>query len=161
MNAKEYLMQAGIIDAKLKTVEANIRKLRSEILALGDVSLSSSWPDGQPHGTKITDPTGSQGIRLIYSQKREELRSQLIDYEYEQIILQSKLWAKRIEITDKIAEVMQSDDALAKVYYRILTMRYIDGASWEAIAVDIGYTWRHTIRLHGEALPRMEKILTG
>ena len=161
MNAKEYLMQVGIIDAKLKTVEANIRKLRDEILTLDDVSLSSSWPDGQPHGTKTTDPTGSQGTRLAdaNNERREKLRKDLLDYEYQEVTLRSKLWNKRMQTIEMIAHIMDSGDVMAKTYYTLLTMRYVDGASWEEIAVDIGYTWRHTIRLHGEALQRMEAVL--
>ena len=161
MNAKEYLMQVGIIDAKLKTVEANIRKLRDEILTLDDVSLSSSWPDGQPHGTKTTDPTGSQGTRLAdaNNERREKLRKELLDYEYQEVTLRSKLWNKRMQTIEMIAHIMDSGDVMAKTYYTLLTMRYVDGASWEEIAVEIGYTWRHTIRLHGEALKKIGLLI--
>lgn len=35
---------------------------------------------------------------------------------------------------------------------QVLALRYCDGKRWEEIAVDIGYTWRHTLRIHGSAL---------
>ena len=69
------------------------------------------------------------------------------------------LWSKRMEIINSIDKLMATDDDKAKTYHRLLMMRYVDGASWEQIAVEIGYTWRHTIRLHGEALKRMEVII--
>lgn len=161
MSAKEYLLQVGIIDAQLKTIDANIERLRRELEALDDISLSSSWTDGQPHGTKTSDPTGSKAVKLAdsYNAKRIKLKDELLQLEYEQLITRSKLWSARMEVCETIEKIIATKDPMAKTYYRILTMRYVEGESWEQIAVDIGYTWRHTIRLHGEALKRMEKIL--
>lgn len=34
----------------------------------------------------------------------------------------------------------------------LLRFRYIDGMTWEAIAVAMDYSWRQVIRLHGDAL---------
>lgn len=161
MKVKEYLQQVGTLDAQLKSIEANITRLRKDLKNLYDVELSSSWPDGQPHGTMITDPTGTKATKLAdsYSKKREELIKQLQGYEYESIIARSMLWSKRMEIINSIDKLMATDDDKAKTYHRLLMMRYVDGASWEQIAVEIGYTWRHTIRLHGEALKRMDVII--
>lgn len=94
-----------------------------------------------------------------YNAKRIKLKDELLQLEYEQLITRSKLWSARMEVCETIEKIMATKDPMAKTYYRILTMRYVEGESWEQIAVDIGYTWRHTIRLHGEALKRMEKIL--
>lgn len=38
------------------------------------------------------------------------------------------------------------------VHVQLLVLRYIEGKSWEEIACAIGYTFRHTTRLHGDAL---------
>lgn len=38
------------------------------------------------------------------------------------------------------------------VHVQLLVLRYIEGKSWEEIACAIGYTWRHTLRIHGDAL---------
>ena len=35
---------------------------------------------------------------------------------------------------------------------QLLELRYINGYTWEQIAVKMNYTWRHVLRLHGEAL---------
>lgn len=163
MNAKEYLMQCQYIDARLKTIDANIERIRKELYLMGDISLSSSWGDGQPHSTQPGDPTGKKATKLADSNnaKREELKGKLLKLEYGQIMLRSELWSKRMEIIDKISMIVNFDHPETTVYYKLLTMRYVEGKSWETIAVDIGYTWRHTIRLHGEALKRMERVING
>lgn len=161
MSVKEYLMQVGVIDARLKTIDANITRIRRELQTMEDISLASSWPDGQPHGTKITDPTGSKGVQLAdrTNVKKNALKKELSELEYKQVMARSELWSKRLEIIDAIEKVIDLDDPITKVYYRLLMMRYIEGATWEQIAVDINYTWRHTIRLHGKALKRMEGVI--
>ena len=125
MKAKEYLNQVGIIDAKLKVIDANIARLRKELASLTDVSINSSWPNGQPHGTMITDPTARQGIKLADTPnaKREQLREELLDYEYTQIMTRSKLWSKRLEVTDTIAKICDNDDAMSHTYFRILILK--------------------------------------
>lgn len=164
MSSKEYLSQYGTIKARLRLIDSNIDRLRKDIRALGDISISSAWPDGQPHGTKIGDPTSSKAIQLINDmgslrEKRERLRGQLLEYEYQQIQERSKLWSLGMEITEKLSSILSIDDDNAKVYHDILWLRYIQDMRWEEIAVSIGYTYRHTTRLHGEALRVMEEVL--
>ena len=156
MLAKEYLNQVGIIDAKLKMIDANIERLRRELYNLEDISLSSSWSDGQPHGMKITDPTGDKAVRLAEknSERREELRRQLSDYEYKQILVRSQLWAKRMEVIDTIGRIHDPK------CYRLLTMRYVEGAKWELIAVDLDLTYQWVAGpLHSKALILLQEVL--
>jgi len=37
----------------------------------------------------------------------------------------------------------------------LLKRKYIDGKTWEEIAVELNKSWRHTVRLHGEALEKI------
>ena len=39
---------------------------------------------------------------------------------------------------------------------RIMTKRYIDGLSWEEVCVSVNYSWKHTHRLHSQALSMVE-----
>ena len=55
-----------------------------------------------------------------------------------------------MEILDTLSNIGDS------TLYKILTYRYIDGKRFELIAVEIGYTFRHVIRLHGQALKKVE-----
>jgi hypothetical protein len=44
------------------------------------------------------------------------------------------------------------------LYRTILALRYIEGMSWEKIAVEINYTWRHTHNLHWRAIESIRLI---
>lgn len=155
LDAKEYLMQVRRLDARLKVIDSTIERLRADISSLTDISLKSTWPDGQPHGTKITDPTSSSAIKIAEAteEKRQKLRKELLDYEFQQISARSILWQKQMEILDKLSLIPDP------ILFKILNFRYIEGKSFEWIAVEIGYTWRHTINLHGKALAEMQRVL--
>ena len=161
MNAKEYLNQVGIIDAQIKVIESNIERIRKELYLLDDISLTSSWTDGQPHGVKIGDPTGRKASELAdaTNAKKESLKKSLAEYEHQQMCKRSELWSRRMEVIGTITKIAETPDAMSRVYYKLLIARYIDFMSWEQIAVEIGYTIRHTWRLHGEALRRIERII--
>ena len=45
-------------------------------------------------------------------------------------------------------------------YIEILYGYYLEQKSWEQIAVDIGYSWRHVHRLHGEALRQLPEKMS-
>lgn len=155
MDAKTYLMQVRTISARLKYIDSIIEKLRADIESETDVSLRSPWPDGQPRGTITTDPTGTTASRLAdkVCARREQLREQLLDYEYQQIQTRSDLWSKQAEILDVIGEVRDP------VLFNILVSRYVDGRRFEWIAVHVNYTYRHVINLHGKALAEVQTIL--
>ncbi len=71
MTAKEYLLQYRIISERLRAIESLLQELREEQAGLGIESLRSAWPDGQPHGTGTTDPTGSQAIKAADARSEE------------------------------------------------------------------------------------------
>ena len=50
-------------------------------------------------------------------------------------------------------EIMAAIDNVQDSTLRaLLTEKYINGKKWEQIAVDLNYSWRQIIRLHGRAL---------
>ena len=161
MNAKEYLWQVGIIDARLKIIDVNIQKIQRDLMSIGDISVSSKWPDGQPRGTKTTDPTGNKAIKLAdaTNEKRDELIRELRELEYRQIITRSHLWSVRMDVIDTIEKIYDPAEPITKTYYKLLILRYIDNKTWEQIAVELGYPFRHTTRLHGIALKKLERII--
>lgn len=156
MTAKEYLSQYGNIKARLRAIEVMIREIREELTSIEGVSLRSAWPDGQPHGTGTTDPTGTQAMKAadaMAEAHREKLRSQLQDLEVMDLKERAHLWARRARIENTLGLV--SD----QTHYEVLHRRYIEGKKFENIAVEMSYSFRHTIRLHGEALLEVDKIL--
>jgi len=155
MTAKEYLQQYKIKQSRLRAIENMIRELREELTSLGAGSLRSAWPDGQPHGTGTTDPTGSQAIKAaeaLSEERREKLRSQLIDMMMREYKARAELWRQRCEIEETLGAVRNP------THHDILHMHYMEGRTFEWIAVEIGYSFRHTIRLHGEALKAIDRI---
>lgn len=62
----------------------------------------------------------------------------------------SRMIELRLEITDRINAVPDETERL------LLRLRYIRGESFERIAGELGYTWRHTMRIHGNALQHFE-----
>ena len=140
MNAKEYLSQIQILDNKIKNLEDEIRDIRSEI-----ITVRSSWPNGQPHGTGVSNPV---------EQAVEKLIDQLEDIEKQPIMLQSKLWSARNEVIETIGKVSHAE------YNRLLYLRYVQGCLWEQIAVQMGYTYQWVAGpLHSNALQEVDEIL--
>lgn len=155
MTAKEYLTEVQRIDADIQMLNAEIDKIRLEMSGLIDDTISSSWPDGQPHGTGTGDPVGEKAARHAdrMRTKAKELRMQLMSLETKLARIRSDRWTLRMHIIEDISKVPDP------VHRRILSLHYLEGRSWEWIAVEIGYSYRHTTRLHGEALQAMDKIL--
>lgn len=76
--------------------------------------------------------------------------------------LENAIDAKIAELDAIKAEVMDVIYRVSDGRYRmVLKLRYIDGLRMEEIAVKMNYTWRHTCRLHGRALLKVEEILNG
>ena len=63
-----------------------------------------------------------------------------------------------LEATERevIQTINQVSDESCKT---LLLYRYINGKTFEQIAVNLGYCWRQTIRLHGRALQEVKEIL--
>lgn len=155
MTAKEYLLQYRIISARLRAIESLLQELREEQAGLGIESLRSAWPDGQPHGTGTTDPTGSQAIKAADARSEEyaeKLRRQLMDLEVQWYKTKAELRQQQTEIEETLGEVTN------RTYHDILHMHYMEGRSFEWVAGEIGYSFRHTTRLHGEALKEIDRI---
>lgn len=55
----------------------------------------------------------------------------------------------RMEIEAVLGQL--EDDTLRE----LMKYRYIDGLTWEQVAEKMHYSWRHTCRLHGEALAKI------
>lgn len=88
--------------------------------------------DGMPKGSGGGDLSG-------YAEKLDELDRELHD------LVEQKI-AIRLEIGRKIEAMPNETESL------LLRLRYIQGMSFENIAVEMGYTYRHTTRIHGDAL---------
>lgn len=107
-----------------------IRELRSAVM------LPGINTDGMPHGTGSSD-LSSYAIQL------DRLEKKLSREIGRQIRIRNQIW-KAIEGLPTESEKM------------VLKFRYINRYSWEEAAVKSCYTYRHTLRIHGEALEHLE-----
>lgn len=142
MTAKEYLSQIKYLQSMIRNLEDEIKALQTERF-----TIRSAWPDGQPHGTGITDPVGEQAAKLADEISKAE--DGLVKW-------RAELLRKELEVIRTIGRVTNEDQN------RLLFLRYVMGARWEQIAVDLGYSYQWVAGpLHGEALKKIEEILSG
>lgn len=126
---KEYLKSYGRAKRREKRILDEIQRLRM------DEMFPSVVSDDMPHGTKVSD---------------------LSDYIVRVETQIEKLKAERLEkikiyqdIEDRI-KAMDNDNE-----QEVLRLRYILNLSWEEVAVVMGITWRHTMRMHSRALKNL------
>ena len=138
MTAKEFLRSVrdanGMVDRKQRQLEelAALRtKVESTTLALNPDKVQGGR--GNPH---------------------EDLMVRMIDLEHE-------INAGIDHYIDLKRKAMALIDTLGDSrYIEILYGYYLEQKSWEQIAVDIGYSWRHVHRLHGEALRQLPEKMS-
>lgn len=67
--------------------------------------------------------------------------------------LERKLEAEKIKTVQRYEEIREQVNLVSDEPYRtLLTKRYLLGKVWEQIAVDMELSYRHILRMHGEAL---------
>lgn len=128
---KEYLRRYRKAEEELERLDVELRELR-RITALKPMSY-----DGMPHGS------GGAGDLSDFAVKADRLRKKIIKAGYQRIRVFK-------EIRDRIEALPDEKQKSVLIY------RYIKGMGWEEIAVKIGYTYRHTIRIHGYALSALK-----
>ena len=74
---------------------------------------------------------------------------------------QEKVQAEVVRLTRLETEVACTIDRAAEPYRTLLYERYINGKTWEQIAVSMNYTYRRVTQLHGAALLLVEQIITA
>lgn len=132
MTAKEWLGRA--------------RKLRLRLRALED-SKQRSY-------ARAVSSTAGLGERVSGGEPGDKLAA------YAEVSLAAdrqieKLEQTRAEILQVIGQV--EDNTLAT----LLTEYYVNDKTWEEVAVQMQYSWRWTMNLHGKALKAVEKILSN
>ena len=95
--------------------------------------LHSPSLDGMPHGA--SDPRGLDAFWVKAGALFEKWQT-LLDKKYAALSV----------ITDEIEKLPNETEKT------LLMLRYINGKTFEQVAVEMGYSWRHTLRLHGQAL---------
>lgn len=128
MTAKEYLNRIRFISVGLRVKEQELQQLESDLYAIQSVDTSRDRIDG--------------GIPVSMADKVARIRDM-------QIVI-NKEWDQLLDLRKEARErIMQMEDGRFRA---VLTERYLNNKRWEQIAVDMNYTYRSVIRIHGEAL---------
>ena len=136
MTTKQYLQQARKLDQR---IDAKIK----QIDGLKDLALkiTTTLSKGKTNGGPVVDSKTANAIDRI------------IDLENEiNADINALVTIKRV-IRDAVSKI--DDDR----YKLVLELYYLNKMSWEEVAVFMGITWRHTLRLHGEALLKFKKVI--
>jgi len=123
---KEYLKSYKKAKIRKKRILDEIQRLRA------DQMFPSVSYDDMPHGPGISD-LSDYIVRV--EAKVEKLKLERLE--------KIKLYS---EIEGRI-KVMADDNER-----EVLRLRYLTGLSWEAVAVEMGYGWRHTHNIHASKL---------
>lgn len=136
LNTKDFLQQIELFDNHINNKLEELERLRSLTL-----KITSSLKDDVVSASGSQDKLGDAVAKIIDLQ--DEI-NQSID-----------LYVDRKREVNRVLEQITDVD-----YLQVLSKRYLLYESWEQIAMEMGYTYRHITRLHGEALQAVRKILT-
>ena len=100
--------------------------------------------------TSITQNYDSDGAQ---STKDPHKFDRLAEFSGEIDELTERLVKVKTEIT---AVINQLPDRRQRM---VLMSYYIDGKTWEQTAVDLHYSWRQVMRIHGHALYEIERLI--
>ena len=135
MTVKEYLKQYLDIEKSIKQKQAEIRHYESVAVS---IAQTCSGIGSNPNGG--SDKVG-QTVAIVLDLKND------IAAEVKRLV------DKQREIELNIEKI--NDDRLEI----ILKYKYINGATFEQIAVQMGYSYRQICRLHGFALKKLQNVL--
>lgn len=122
-----------------------------------DLLIDEKLQDVQGLRDRLTNVTASyEGERVqtsMQGDKFAETVAKIVDLE-EKINSDVDALIKHKEHARELIEKIDND-----VLKAILYKRYFRGYTFEEIAVEIGYSWRHTCRLHGIALQKLNRVI--
>ena len=128
MSTKDYLSQAYRIDQRINSKLAQVMSLRDLLgKATGTLSGAPKAATPNPHSM-------------------EDTIAKMVDLENEINEDIDALVDLKAEIMRRIKRVENTE------YQTILELRYLCFKRWEDIAVELGYTQRHMLRMHDLAL---------
>lgn len=123
---KKYLNRYRESVKREKYILEEIQRLRA------DKIFPSIANDGMPKGNKSSDLSD---FMVLLDEEIERLKRERLE----------KVRAYS-EISEKIRNMKNENEK------EVLTLRYIKGAKWEEICLEMGYSWRQIHYIHSKAL---------
>lgn len=135
MNAKEYLSQAMSLD---KMIDNKLEQLES-LKRLSMKVTSTLQQDKVSGGNHVKSPMENAIVKVI------DLRDEIND-DIDRLV-------------DLKKEILQTIHQVADLNYQLLLeMRYINGKTWDDVALALNYNSRSVFKIHGRALKEIEQI---
>ena len=128
MTAKEYLRRIRDAESDLRSAEMDYQRARDDVMNLKAIEYDKD----KVSNSHIGDLSDAIAALEKYA---EQVNSKW-----------DALLAMREEAKERIGEIADGR------YREVLHRRYLQGESWEYIAVGMGYSFRQITRLHGGAL---------
>lgn len=133
MKAKDYLQQIRKCDRRIENRLSMLKTLHD--LA---TSVTSAMKDTPVQGGGASDKVGNAVTSIV--------------------CLENEINAEVDRFVDLKREAMGAIDKLDPPYSCILYKRYFEYKTWEQIAVELNFCFRHVVRLHGVALKMLEDV---
>lgn len=135
-DAKAYLQKVELLDNLINSKIEEINRLK----ALSMKITANIKPDVVSNGNNNTDKLGD-AVAIIVDLEAE------INEAIDELVKQKR------EVSSVIEKVLDPNHA------KLLCKRYLLYEPWEQIATEMGFTYRHITRMHGEALQTVRKLL--
>ena len=130
---KAYLRQYATADAEINDLLRRKEEIMSRLTRI--TPTYSGMPGGGGDGDKYTN-----GVAKI-------------------IELEQEMDRRTDDLVDKRREIERCIDATPDAAERrLLKLRYIDDMKWERIALEMSYTQRQVLRIHGNALENLHIV---
>ena len=100
-------------------------------------------------------------LRAIANQLRtEDGHSIALDAAVANLVdMEQKTKQEVIRLKETGDGIIRTVKRVPEPYGSLLYERYINGRTWEEIAVILNYSWRQTVRLHGVALVAVKDVI--
>ena len=133
MTAKEYLRRVRDAESDLRSAEMDYQRARDDVMNLKAIEYDKD----KISNSHIGDLSDAIAALEKYAER--------VHVKWDELI------AMREEAKERIGEIADGR------YREVLHRRYLQGESWEYIAVGMGYSFRQVLRIHGEALAAFPK----
>lgn len=128
MTAKEYLRRIRDAESDLRSAEMDYQRARDDVMNLKAIEYDKD----KVSNSHIGDLSDAIAALEKYAEQ--------VNAKWDALL------AMREEAKERIGEIADGR------YREVLHRRYLQGESWEYIAVGMGYSFRQITRLHGGAL---------
>lgn len=135
MTAKEYLSETNNYRRILRSIELEIEEVRRQSEQIKAIRYDKDRVQSSPSGSAMDD----------YLIRLDELNGRYM--------------TNVIKLRGEIDKRKRMINAMSNpTHAQILRLRYINGLKWKSICVEMGYTFRHTTKMHGYALQAFTEL---